>query len=88
MCRLRVAHFILIVYIHKAGLAIRPQGICKSFFAHYCSNDEVSENDLEWIRNVFKTKKEALEELKRLETQLFSEALDSFYKEILDFATN
>jgi hypothetical protein len=29
-----MAHFILIVYIHKAGLAIRPQGICKSFFAH------------------------------------------------------
>lgn len=47
----------------------------------YLGGDEVSDDDLEWIRHDFADKKEVLDELKRIEIQLFSEALNSFYSE-------
>lgn len=47
----------------------------------YLNGDEVSDDDLGWIRHDFADKKEVLDELKRMEVQLFSEALDSFYSE-------
>lgn len=47
----------------------------------YLDGDEVSDDDLEWIRHDFADKKGVLDELKRMEVQLFSEALDNFYSE-------
>lgn len=47
----------------------------------YLDNDEVSDDDLEEIHRDFANKKEVLDELKRMEVQLFSEALDNFYSE-------
>lgn len=48
----------------------------------YLDGDEVSEDDLELIHHDFADKKEVLNELKRMEVQLFSEALDNFYSEL------
>lgn len=42
---------------------------------------KTSFDDLEWIRRDFADKKEVLDELKRMEVQLFSESLDNFYSE-------
>lgn len=47
----------------------------------YLDGDEVSDDDLEWIRHDFADRSEVLGELKRMEVQLFSEALDNFYSE-------
>lgn len=48
----------------------------------YLDGDEVSDDDLEWIHHDFADKKEVLDRLKRMEVQLFSEALDNFYSGI------
>lgn len=48
----------------------------------YISDDEVSPDDQAWLQEGFKTKKEALEELKRLETLLFYETLGYYCKSI------
>ena len=48
--------------------------LCDILF-RFISDDGVSEDDLEWIEETIKTKSEALQELKRLEALLFSEAL-------------
>lgn len=47
----------------------------------YLAGEDVSDDDLESIRHDFTDKSEVLEELKRMEVLLFSEALDSFYSE-------
>ena len=47
--------------------------LCDILF-RYITDDGVSEDDLEWIERTIKTKSEALQELKRLEALLFSEA--------------
>ena len=52
--------------------------ICDILF-RYIDDDDVSPEDLIWIKKDFRTKEDVLKELKRLETSLFSEALDSFY---------
>ena len=46
----------------------------------FISDDGVSEDDLEWIERTIKTKSEALQELKRLEALLFSEACQAPHK--------
>ncbi len=46
----------------------------------YISDDEVSPEDLVWIHKNFRTKEDVLTELKRIETQLFAEALDNYYQ--------
>ena len=48
--------------------------LCDILF-RYITDDGDSEDDLEWIEETIKTKSEALQELKRLEALLFSEAL-------------
>ena len=52
--------------------------LCDILF-RYLSNDEVSNEDLKWIKDEFDSKKEVLQELKRLEINLFSEALGYYY---------
>lgn len=55
---------------------------CDILFRYLDENEEVSEDDLEWIHNDIGNKEEVLQELKRLEVELFSEALDNFYKKL------
>lgn len=47
----------------------------------YISGDDVGDDDLAWLRKY--TKEEALQELIRLETLLFSETLHYHHKQIL-----
>ena len=53
--------------------------LCDILF-RFISDDGVSEDDLEWIERTIKTKSEALQELKRLEALLFSEACQAPHK--------
>ncbi len=46
----------------------------------YLNREEVSDEDLEWIKESFKSNKEILGEMVRLETDLFREALEAYYK--------
>ncbi len=55
--------------------------LCDILF-RYLSNDEVPSDDLIWLQEEFKTKNEALLELKRLETLLLSETLGYYYERI------
>ena len=55
--------------------------LCDILF-RYLSDDEISSHDLLWLQEEFKTKKEAVQELIRLETLLFSEALGYYYEKI------
>lgn len=52
--------------------------LCDILF-RYLSDDELSPDDLTWLQKEFKTKKETLQELKRLETLLLSETLGYYY---------
>ena len=53
--------------------------LCDILF-RYITDDGVSEDDLEWIERTIKTKSEALQERKRLEALLFSEACQAPHK--------
>ena len=55
--------------------------LCDILF-RYLSDDEVSSDDLSWIHEEFKTKNEALQELKRLEALLFFETLRYYCERI------
>lgn len=55
--------------------------LCDILF-RYLSDDEVSSYDIIWLQKEFKTKEEAIQELRRLETLLFSEALGFYYEKI------
>jgi len=56
---------------------------CDILYRYLDESEEVSEDDLEWIRSDFENKEEVLQELKRLEVELFSESLDNFYDKLL-----
>lgn len=53
--------------------------LCDILF-RYLSDDEVSSDDLIWLQEEFKTRNEAFQELKRLETLLLSETLGYYYE--------
>lgn len=53
--------------------------LCDIFF-RYLSDDNITSDDLIWLQEEFKTKNEVLQELKRLETLLFSETLGYYYE--------
>lgn len=55
--------------------------LCDILF-RYLSDGEVSLEDLTWLQKGFKSRSEMLQELKRLETSLFSEALDFYYENL------
>ncbi|HBC28293.1 MAG TPA: 6-phospho-beta-glucosidase [Prevotellaceae bacterium] len=57
--------------------------LCDILF-RFLTDDEVSTEDLNWLQKEYTTKSEVLEELKRLETLLFSETLDYFYESIIN----
>lgn len=52
---------------------------CDILYRYLAEHEDVSEDDLEWIHAEFENKEEVLQELKRLEVELFSESLDNYY---------
>lgn len=54
--------------------------LCDILF-RYLTDDGVSPDDLPWLQAEYETKDDAVKELVRTETALFSEALENFYKE-------
>ena len=46
----------------------------------YLTDDEVSSDDLIWLQELYKTKKEVILDLERLENLLLSETIDYFFK--------
>jgi len=55
------------------------RGLCCDILYRYLDDDEVAGDDLEWIHDEFENREEVLQELKRLEVELFSESLDNYY---------
>ena len=52
--------------------------LCDILF-RYLTDEEVSSEDLVWLQKEYKSKSGVLHELKRLESLLFSEALEFYY---------
>ena len=48
----------------------------------YLDDDEVAEEDQEWIRNEFKSRAEIEQELRHIEKALYSEAWDNYQAEL------
>ena len=48
----------------------------------YLDDDEVAEEDQEWIRNEFKNRAEIEQELRHIEKALYSEAWDNYQAEL------
>ncbi len=63
---------------YSNDLVLRCDILCRYLF-----DEEVSASDLAWIHKEFRDKKEVLEDLKRVETYLFAEALDNYYSIVL-----
>lgn len=55
--------------------------LCDILF-RYLTDEDVSTDDLLWIKAEYETKSEAARVLIMNETELFSEALENFYKEM------
>lgn len=53
--------------------------LCDILF-RYLSDEDVSPEDLVWLQQDYNSKCEVLQELKRLEKLLFSEALENYYE--------
>lgn len=48
----------------------------------YVTNDDMEDSDIWWIEKEYKTKENVINELKRIDLILFSEALNAYYDQI------
>lgn len=53
----------------------------------YLTNEEVADEDIVWIQEQFDDRKAIVEELKRVEKDLFSEAINVYYDNLLNYMT-
>lgn len=54
----------------------------------YLDDDEVAEEDQEWIRNEYKDRAEIEQELRSIEKNLYSEALDNYQAQVCQEASH
>lgn len=67
---------------HHPNYYSDDRGLLYDILFRYLDDDEVAEEDQEWIRNEFKSRAEIEQELRHIEKALYSEAWDNYQAKV------